>query len=71
MLIFLIFIVNVRPFFIIDWFTDPLTLFFGKMKKKLKMFFILSYPKIYSANGSEYIKNKNSALIPQYTCKFL
>ena len=24
----------IRPFFIIDWFTDPPTLLFGKLKKK-------------------------------------
>ena len=43
-------------FFIIDWFTDPPKLFFGKMKKnKIKnLFFIPSYPKIYSTNGLEY-----------------
>ena len=27
-------LILVRPFFIIDWFTDPPTLLFGKLKKK-------------------------------------
>ena len=46
-------------FFIIDWFTDPPTLLFGKLKKKLNwksLYFIPSSPNIYSHNNIGKIK---------------
>ena len=46
---------DVSSSFIIDWFTDPPMLSFGKLKKIENLcFFILSYPNIYSYNGLEY-----------------
>ena len=68
----------VRPFFIIDWFKDPPTLLFGKLKKiKIENLSFLFPPiLIFILIMDQNIKNnKNSAFIHQYTytdfCLFL
>ena len=69
------FILHVWPFFIIDWFTDSPTLFFGQTKKiiKLKISVLLFPPilKFILLMDWNIKNNKNSALVPQYTHIFL
>ena len=55
--------------FIIDWFTKPPTLVFGKLKKKTLKISVFLFPPIliFILIMNRNIKNiKNSALIPQY-----
>ena len=55
-----------RPFFIIDWFTDPPTLLFGKLKKNENPCFLFPPILIFRLIMDRKNKNnKNSALIPQ------
>ena len=64
---------TIRLFFIIHWFTDLLTLCFGKLvKNKIEnlCFFISSYPNILIMKRN-IEHHKYSALIPQYTHKYL
>ena len=58
----------IRPFFIIDWFTDPPTFLFGKLKKNKKNENpCFSFPPLlifFLIMNRKNKNNKNSALLP-------
>ena len=59
---------TLRPFFFIDWFTDPPTLLFGKLKKKKIENPYFLFPPLLIFILIMYRKNKNnkkSTLVPQ------